>query len=134
MQNEDKLALMGIRASSRHLMHLCRNLTVYHSIQQKTFVKEPGILILKETISEIIETFDVQGKHENIDLLFEPLENIPYSVNVDAMHIASALESIILQASYYSSPNRNIIVDCWVDSPKTFDFQLSERRTSKANA
>ena len=50
------------------------------------------------------------------------------------MHIASALESIILQASYYSSPNRNIIVECWVDSPKTFDFQLTERRTSKANA
>lgn len=51
-------------------MHLCRNLIVYHSIQQKTFVKEPGILVLEETIGEIIETFDVQGKHENIDLMF----------------------------------------------------------------
>ena len=70
MQIEDKLALMSIRANSRHLMHLCRNLIVYHSIQQKTFVKEPGILVLEETIGEIIETFDVQGKHENIDLVF----------------------------------------------------------------
>ena len=91
---------------------------------------EPGTLILNETIGEIIETFDVQGKHQNIDLVYEPLSSIPYSVNIDVMQIVNVLESIILQATFHSSSNRNIIVDCWVDKPKTLSFHLNTSRMS----
>ena len=48
------------------------------------------------------------------------------------MQVANALESIILQATYYSSSDRNIIVDCWVDTPKTLDFQLNSSVLGKA--